>query len=261
MTIPIYVASILTSNREEAWNWKKWVAYFLPVLVICFLIFRQPDLGTTFIVISISFLMLFVAGLRVSIVISLLIAGAGFIAYALTYSEYRARRLFAFMNPWADPHGSGFQVIQSFLSFHSGKIFGSGLGNGNSKLFYLPEVHTDFIFALIGEELGFVGAGAVVLVFGYLFYLLFRLCARLEDSFGSLLCFGLTLSLVLQVLINLGGVTGLLPVKGLPLPFLSWGRSALIINLFSMGILLNIIKQSEIISPAPCPKPKAKTKK
>ena len=153
----------------------------------------------------------------------------------------------AFLNPWADPQGDGFQTIQSFLSIHSGRIFGAGIGNGNSKLFFLPEVHTDFIFALIGEELGFLGSFLCLALFLYFGYLIFKVAFRAPDTFGRLLAFGLSLSLLLQVAVNLGAVTGLIPVKGLPLPFISWGRSALIVNLLMVGILLNIARQSIII--------------
>src|SRR5262249_53346425 len=151
------------------------------------------------------------------------------------HSDYRRRRLIAFLNPWADPQGSGFQAIQSFLSIHSGKLFGMGIGNGNSKLFYLPEVHTDFIFSLIGEELGFLGATLLLALFLYFTYLLFKASSRAPDAFGRYLAFGLSLCLGLQVIINLGGVTGLIPIKGFPLPFLSWGRSALVVNLLMVG--------------------------
>ena len=121
------------------------------------------------------------------------------------------------------------------------------MGNGNSKLFFLPEVHTDFIFSLIGEELGFVGAITILLLFVYFTYLFFKVAFKSREPFGCYLAFGLSLALAMQIVINLGGVTGLLPVKGLPLPFLSWGRSALIVNLLMVGILLNIVRQSGII--------------
>lgn len=195
------------------------------------------------------FSLLFIAKIHTGIMISLLCAGGGLFFFALARSAYRARRISAFLNPWADPQGAGFQSIQSFLSLHSGKITGAGIGNGNSKFFFLPEVHTDFIFSLIGQELGFIGALFILAMFVWLLYLLFKTAASCREPFGCLVAYGLTLILALQILVNLGGVTGLLPVKGLPLPFISWGRSALIVNLISIGILLNILRQSTIMTP------------
>jgi cell division protein FtsW len=193
--------------------------------------------------------MLFIAGARPVYLVGTVGLGAMMFFIATLNSDYRRRRLAAFLNPWADPQGNGFQSIQSFISFHSGHFSGLGLGNGNSKLFYLPEVHTDFIFAMIGEELGFIGAAIVIISYAYLGYLLFKIVRFAPDAFGRYLAFGLALSLMLQIVVNLGGVTGLIPVKGLPLPFISWGRSAILVNLMMIGILLNIAKQSSIIRP------------
>lgn len=228
---------------------RRWVPRGITMAVLVGLIYKQPDLGTTVLLTLMVLGMLFVAGLKIRYLAVALSAGTALFAISLAASEYRRRRFFAFLNPWDDPQGSGFQSIQSFLSLHSGEWLGEGIGNGNSKLFYLPEVHTDFIFSLVGEELGFVGAMGILLAFTYLGYLLFRISAAAPTLFGRYLAFGLALSLVLQVCVNLGGVTGLIPVKGLPLPFFSWGRSALLAHLVSLGILLNILKQSEIILP------------
>jgi cell division protein FtsW len=247
ITLPIYVAYLLARRHKVRFTVRRWTLHLLPIVFLLVLVLMQPDLGSTILLTAITLGIFFIAGIRPIYIFSLLGGGTAFFLFSMLHSEYRRRRLFAFLNPWADPRGSGFQAIQSFLSFHNGRLFGMGLGNGNSKLFYLPEVHTDFIYSLVGEELGFVGALAVLLAFVYFAYLLFRVAFKAKEPFGCYLAFGLSLALVLQIVINLGSVTGLLPVKGFPLPFLSWGRSALVVNLLMVGILLNIVRQSGII--------------
>jgi cell division protein FtsW len=247
ITITIFFAGLLARHKENPLTLKKWITNGLPILTALFLIFKQPDLGTTTLLVIVIIGMLFISGIRLSYLVSFLGIGSLGFVFAIVHYAWRRKRLFAYLNPWADPQGTGFQTIQSFLSFHSGQLFGTGLGNGNSKLFFLPEVHTDFIFALIGEEMGFLGAVTLLVLFTYFCYLLFKVVLTAKDSFGCYLSFGLALSVALQIVVNLGGVTGLLPVKGLPLPFISWGRSALIVNLILMGILLNIVQSSSII--------------
>lgn len=248
ITVTIFFASLLAKHQENPLPLKKWFSNGLPIVLTLLLIFRQPDLGTTTLLVIVLIGMLFIAGIRLSYLISFLGLGSLGFVFSIVQYGWRQKRVFAYLNPWADPQGTGFQTIQSFLSFHSGQLFGTGLGSGNSKLFFLPEVHTDFIFALIGEETGFIGAITLLVLFTYFCYLLFKVSFSSKDAFGCYLSFGLALSIALQITVNLGGVTGLLPVKGLPLPFISWGRSALIVNLVLMGILLNIVNASPIIS-------------
>lgn len=247
ITVSIFFAALLARHKENPLPLKKWISNGAPILLTLLLIFRQPDLGTTTLLVIVLIGMLFISGLKISYLISFLGLGSLGFVFSIVQYDWRRRRLFAYLNPWADPQGTGFQTIQSFLSFHSGQLFGTGLGSGNSKLFFLPEVHTDFIFALIGEETGFLGAIILLAMFTYFSYLLFKVSFHSKDAFGCYLSFALALSIALQIVVNLGGVTGLLPVKGLPLPFISWGRSALIVNLALMGILLNIVKSSSII--------------
>jgi cell division protein FtsW len=159
---------------------------------------------------------------------------------AVWMAPYRVRRVFAFVDPWSDPRGSGFQIIQSWLALGGGGPLGRGIGASQQKLFYLPEAHTDFIFAIIGEELGFVGAVAIVLLLAVLVWRGVRVGLRAPDLFGAYLALGITVLLAIQTLINLGAVTGLLPTKGLPLPFISFGGSSLLVTMLSTGILLNI---------------------
>lgn len=249
ITVTLYIARLLT--LPQALKPGQWLIRLAPIAVLLVLFLRQPDMGTTILVSAVILGMLFIAGLRPVYFYTVLGSAIAVFAVTLMQSEYRRRRVFAFLNPWEDPQGAGFQSIQSFVSFHWGQLLGVGLGNGNSKLFFLPEVHTDFIFALIGEELGFIGAFALLLLFAGFAYWMFKAALGAPDILGRLLGFGISLALVLQIAVNLGGVTGLLPLKGLPLPFISWGRSALLVNLFAMGILLNIIRQSAILPPRP----------
>jgi cell division protein FtsW len=245
ITAAIFLARFLA--KRKAASLLSWSIHMMAFLALLFLIYRQTDLGSVILLSALAFALLFISGVRPIYLLVLLTSGGGFFFFSMMHTEYRKRRLLAFLNPWLDPQGNGFQTIQSFLSFYSGKMFGVGIGNGNSKLFFLPDVHTDFIFSLIGEELGFVGACLIIVLFVYFGYLLFKTASKAPDEFGCFLGFALSFSLLLQVVVNLGGVTGLLPVKGLTLPFISWGRSALLMNLLTVGILLNIARQSGII--------------
>jgi len=251
VSLTIYLSHFLASHQVSPIPWKRWLTIFAPILLLMVLILKQPDLGTTALLTAISLGLFFIAGTRLLYILGFVGGGALILGVCMLQSDYRRRRLTAFLNPWADPQGNGFQTIQSFLSIHSGGLFGTGVGNGNSKLFYLPEVHTDFIYSLIGEELGFIGAAVLLLLFVYFAYLLFKVAFQAKDAFGCYLAFGISLALVMQIAVNLGGVTGVLPVKGLPLPFISWGRSALLVNLAMVGILLNIVRQSTIIPSKP----------
>jgi cell division protein FtsW len=168
------------------------------------------------------------------------------LAVAIWVAPYRLRRIFAFIDPWSDPRGSGFQIIQSWLAFGNGGILGEGIGASRQKLFYLPEAHTDFIFAIVGEELGFVGALAIVALFVVLIWRGLRIGLRAPDAFGGYLALGITVLIATQTLVNLGVVTGLLPTKGLPLPFISFGGSALLMTMLSTGVLLNISQQAHV---------------
>lgn len=243
ITATIYLSTLLAKHFRKKLLLRQWVCHTVPLLFLLALILAQPDLGTTVLLTFVMLGLCFIAGIRPAYIGGGIAVGAIAFGLAMVHSDYRRRRLIAFLNPWADPQGNGFQLIQSFLSFHSGKFFGVGIGNGNSKLFYLPEVHTDFIFALIGEELGFAGTATLIGLLAYFSYLMYRVAFRCKDRFGCYLAFGLTTGLVLQVAVNLGGVTGLLPLKGLPLPFISWGRSALLVDMIIIGILLNIARQ------------------
>ncbi len=208
--------------------------------LVCLLILLQPDMGTALIVVGSVIVLLFSAGARLKhLVIGA--AGVGTIGFALMYVEgYRWARFVSFVDPWADPQGSGYQTIQSLIAMSSGGPLGVGLGASRQKWSYVPNAHTDFIFSIIGEELGLVGALAVLALFGALIYAGIRIALRAPDAFGRLLAAGITGWMGIQALTNLGAVTGLLPITGVPLPFVSFGGSALVVSLTAVGVLVSV---------------------
>jgi cell division protein FtsW len=226
----------------------------LVVLAACGLIIVEPDLGTSIAIVLMASAMLAVAGTP-----SRVLAGAGAtlvgLALAAIWLEpYRRERLFAFMDPWADPEGAGFQTVQAMIALGSGGVFGVGLGESVQKINYLPEANTDMIFAVIGEELGLVGSGAVVAAFVVFGWAGFNVALRCRDPFGKLLAAGITALVAGQALINLAAVLGLAPLTGIPLPFVSYGGSSLIVGLAAVGILLNIaVNHAAVEAPARMP--------
>ena len=229
------------------------VTGFLIPLGILFLLqgvlIVQPDFGAFMSIGLLGLSMLFLAGVRLKYFLMLLPVGLPLVIYLLR-APYRLRRVTAFLDPWKDSHGSGYQLVQSLLSFGNGGIFGTGLGEGRQKLFFLPEPHTDFIFSMIGEELGFVRVIPVVLLFLYILYRGYRIAAQVPDPFGQLLALGVTLMLAIQALFHMAVTTGLVPTKGLPLPFVSYGGSSLLISLAATGILLSISRHREALGAA-----------
>jgi cell division protein FtsW len=184
--------------------------------------------------------MVFAAGLPYRYLAGLALLALPAIYVVLMGASYRRRRLLAFLDPWADPLGDGFQIIQSLIAVGTGGVFGRGLMNGVQKLFYLPEPHTDFIFAVIGEELGLVGATFVLLCFCVIAWRGLQIALRAQDAFASFVALGLTTMIAAQAFVNVSVVLGLMPTKGIPLPLVSFGGSSLLINLLGMGVLLNI---------------------
>ncbi|MFH0811993.1 MAG: putative lipid II flippase FtsW [Pseudomonadota bacterium] len=240
----IYLSYFLSKKKE---NIKNFSFGFLPPFVITgiisFLILCQPDFGTAFLLMTIFFILLFVAGARVILLILSVILLAPLGMLLILNSPYRLKRFLAFLDPWSDPTGSGFQIIQSYLAFGSGGLFGLGLGDGRQKLFYLPEAHTDFIFSVVGEELGLLGVMAVIILFFTIVFCGIIIALRARDLLGTFLAVGLVSLIGAQALINMGVVMGLLPTKGSTLPFISYGGSSLMVNLAGVGMLLNISSQ------------------
>jgi cell division protein FtsW len=216
----------------------------LPIgIVMCAmvgLVLLQPDFGTAVSLLLIVAAMVFAAGLHYRYFVGSLLAMIPIVYIVLVSAPYRRRRLLAFWDPWADPLGDGFQIIQSLIAIGTGGVFGRGLMEGVQKLFYLPEPHTDFIFAVIGEELGLIGATVVLACFCLIAWRGIRIALRAPDSFGAFVALGLTVMIVVQAFVNMSVVLGLLPTKGIPLPLVSAGGSSLLISLLGMGVLLNI---------------------
>ena len=208
------------------------------------LILKEPDLGTSVAIGLIAFVMVFAAGLNYSYVIGVTLVGAPTLAFLVWIAGYRWQRILTFLDPWADPLGSGWQVIQSLIAVGTGGIFGRGLMNGFQKLFYLPEAQTDFIYAVIAEELGLIGATLVLICFCVITWRGIRIALRAPDKFGALLALGLTTMVAVQAFVNMSVVLGLMPTKGIPLPFVSYGGSSLLINLLGMGVLLNVSRHA-----------------
>ena len=204
------------------------------------LILLQPDFGTAMSLVVIVGVMVFAAGLHYKYFVGAALAVVPVLYIVLVSAPYRRRRLMAFWDPWADPLGDGFQIIQSLIAVGTGGMFGRGLMEGVQKLFYLPEPHTDFIFAVIAEELGLIGASGVLICFCLIAWRGLRIAMRAEDAFGSFVALGLTTMIAVQAYVNMSVVLGLMPTKGIPLPLVSAGGSSLLISLLGIGVLLNI---------------------
>jgi cell division protein FtsW len=204
------------------------------------LVVVEPDFGTALAIAMIVAAMLFVAGLRARYFAGVALGAAPVVYWLVFHSTYRYNRLLAFLNPNADPLGKGFHIIQSFIAVGTGGISGVGLMEGKQKLFYLPEAQTDFIFAVVSEELGFIGAAILIAAFAVILWRGLRASARCTCEFGRLLAIGLTVMVVGQALVNMSVVLGLLPTKGIPLPLISYGGSSLFVTLAAVGVLLNI---------------------
>jgi len=246
LALIIYLADFICRKQDTL---REFFKGFIPVMAVLgctvLLILVQPDLGTALALAIVVFIMLFIAGVNSAYLLSLILIGLP-ILYILIFSvPYRRMRITAFLNPWLDPKGSGFQIIQSQVALGSGGIFGVGLGHSKQKLFYLPAAHTDFIFSIIGEELGIIGTLGVVLLFMIFTRQGLKIINNAQDKFGYFLSLGLILMISLKAIINIGVSCGILPTKGLPLPFISYGGSSLIFDMVSVGLLVNIARTGE----------------
>jgi cell division protein FtsW len=237
----IFLASFFTENYTQVRNFKQGILIPSSItgLLILLIIF-QPDFGTSVILAIIVFIMIYLAGGRIVHLAALIAIFAPAALWLLLHKSYRLARLTTFLNPWQDPQRSGFQIIQSLLSFGTGGLFGVGIGDGMQKLFYLPEPHTDFILSVIAEESGFLGVGFILLLYIIIIFRGFRISLKAPDIFGNLLAAGLTALIALEAFINIAGVMGIVPLKGLALPFLSYGGTSLIMSMILIGTLLNI---------------------
>jgi len=217
----------------------------LVLVILLGMLLKQPDLGSAMIIAGVAMSMLIVAGVRWRYLLPTVIATLPVLYFLVMQVDYRRRRIMAFLDPWSDPFDTGFQIIQSLVAFGKGGILGQGLGIGEQKLFYLPEAHTDFIFSVIGEEMGLVGTLLVAALFLMVVLCGIRIALQCQDPFGRNLAFGLSILLGLESFVNLAVCMGLLPTKGLALPFISYGGTSLVVSLLAVGILLNISSSLE----------------
>ena len=241
LSMVLFCASSLSLRQDKITSFIKGVVPQLLVLLVVFgLILKEPDLGTALAIGGTVFVLLFTAGAKLSHLSMLAITGIVGIIIAIIVEPYRMKRLLAFSDPWADPLDTGYHIIQSLYAIGSGGLFGVGLGRSREKFLYLPEPHTDFIFAILGEELGLIGTLTVIVLFFLFAWRGFKVAISAPDIFGSLMAAGIMTMIIMQALMNIAVVTASMPVTGIPLPFLSFGGSALIFTLSGVGILLNI---------------------
>ncbi|MBM7692362.1 cell division protein FtsW [Peribacillus deserti] len=240
-----FLAKFLSERQKYITSFKSGLLPALSLVFVAFgFIMLQPDLGTGTVMTGTCIVMIFVSGARISHFSWLGLMGvAGFVGLILS-APYRIKRITSFLDPWQDPLGSGFQIIQSLYAIGPGGLFGLGLGQSRQKFFYLPEPQTDFIFAILSEELGFIGGSFVILLFALLLWRGIRISLGAPDLYGSFLAVGIIAMVAIQVMINIGVVTGLMPVTGITLPFLSYGGSSLTLMLMAIGVLLNISRYS-----------------
>jgi cell division protein FtsW len=264
VVLPIFLAWFLTRNEDQVGDLKATVLPCVAVLALLGgLVFIEPDLGTTIVLCAIFSAVYFAGGARIlhiaTVAGAMAVVGLG----ALVFAPWRVQRIMAFMDPYKYADDAAYQVVQSLYAIGSGGILGEGFAKGQQKLFYLPYPYSDFIFSVVGEELGLVGTLAVVLAFGLLLWRGARAAIRASDRFGMLLGIGITTGIIVQALFNISVVTSILPAKGIPLPFISYGGSSVMVTLFAVGILLNISQQGQRESererkPAPVYRAKAR---
>jgi len=242
----IFMAGYIAKNREKMSTFAR--GFVVPIIligVVSLLILKEPDFGTAMFISMISFILIMAGGTRIVYVIFTMLASIPHV-YQIMHNipTYRHNRLLAFLDPWKDHSGIGYQIIQSWIALGSGGVAGLGLGESRQKLFFLPMSDNDFIFSIIGEEFGFIGTTCIVVMFALLTWQGIRVCKATPDPFGFFLSLGITISLALQAAVNIAVVTGSIPTKGLPLPFISTGGSSILLSMLGIGILLNIAKQS-----------------
>jgi len=237
----VYVADILDRKQPVIRSFMQ--GFMPPLMVLGFsilLILLQPDLGSSVCILAVGLIMMFVSGVNMAYFLPFLVPMIPIFYFLIFKVAYRLRRIASYLDPWSDTQGAGFQIIQSFLALGSGGIFGLGLGCSKQKLFYLPQAHTDFIFSIIGEEMGLIGTLSVVALFATFVWFGIQVSIKAKDLFGRFLALGITASIGLKAVINIAVSTGAIPTKGLPLPFISYGGTALIFSIIAVAILIKI---------------------
>lgn len=244
----IYIADFLVRKENFIRDfWHGFIPSMFVLGIAVLLLLMQPDLGSSIAMALVVILMLFIGGLRISHLVLVSLVSLPALAYLVFSVPYRRARILAFLNPWQDPKGTGFQIIQSQIALGSGGLFGVGLGQGKQKLFYLPAAHTDFIFSIIGEELGLFFTLAIVILFILFLMCSIKIIKNIKDRFGYFLAVGILSTICLKAIINIGVSIGFFPTKGLPLPFISYGGSSLVFDMIGVALLLNISRFTENI--------------
>ena len=246
LALILFAADVFARKREVTLKrFENTVFPLIPVLGgLALLVMLQPDMGTTMLLGIIAFGIMFVAGSPLKFIVPLGVAGGSLAVFGALAEPYRRARVTAFLDPWADPLNTGYQTIQSLIALGSGGLFGVGLGASRQKWSYVPNAHTDFIYSILGEEMGLLGTLAVLGLFAFLAYLGVRTARKAPDRFGMLLAAGITIWISVQALVNMGAVTAALPITGVPLPLVSFGGSSLVVLLAAIGILSNVALQS-----------------
>lgn len=248
LALIIMIARYVSDRGEKIKDlFKGFFAGLFFIFISVSAVLGQPDFGTSFLMAVVGVSLLFIGGVKIRYLFSIALSSIPLLYYFIIFFPYRLKRVVTFIDPWKDPLGDGFQVIQSFLAIGKGKLYGVGLGESTQKLFYLPAAHTDFIFSIIAEEFGFIGSSFVVFLFIFLLNVCWIIALRAKNVFQFLLALGCSLYICLQAVFNIAVVTGLVPTKGIPLPFISFGGSSLLLNLMFVGIIMNISKYSETI--------------
>lgn len=245
IAVIFYLAAILAKKDDLVRDFKRGIIPVVLVLAVFQgVLLLQPDFGSVVVLSLCMLFMLFVSGARIVHLFLLVLPTLVAFYFLILNVDYRRKRVLAFLDPWQDPLNTGFQMVQSLLAFHNGGVSGVGFGDGRQKMLYLPEAHTDFIFSVIGEEFGLIGCTIIVLLFAVVFIRSIKISFALQDPFEKYLCAGLAFLLAVQAVFNMGVVLGLLPTKGLALPFLSYGGSSVLFNFFAIGIILNLSGRS-----------------
>ncbi len=244
LTLVLFLADLFARRADSVGDWRRVLRPALLVFAaVALLVIRQPDMGTTMILALVTVTVFFVGGVRLRQLLPLAGAGVVLSGALAVAAPYRRARVLSFLDPFADAGNTGYQAVQSLIALGSGGLFGVGLGAGRQKWLFLPNAHTDFIFAVVGEELGLVGALLVLALFGVVGVLGYRTAMRAPDRFGALLAAGITTWIVGQALVNIGAAIGLLPITGVPLPFVSFGGSSLLFTMVAAGLLFNVARR------------------
>ena len=247
LALVVYLAAALSARGDRIASLAKGLfPLCIPVAIMAVLVLKEPDMGTASLLIMAAFAMFFAAGARIEHLALIFLATVPPVVAAILASPYKRARIFAFVNPWKDPQNTGFHIVQSLLALGSGGLFGVGLGQSRAKFFYLPEQYTDFIYSVLGEELGLIGAVVVIVLFVVFAYRSIRIAIAAPDRFGFFLASGCTALIVIQAFVNIGVVTSSWPVTGVPLPFISYGGSSLIVYLVAVALIINVGRHQRV---------------